>query len=82
MRNVTLAIEEDVLQKARVRAAREGTSVNEVIRHHLAEYAGREDRIREAMDRVLEAAAKYSGRLKGGKWSREEIYEERSRRGR
>jgi len=81
MKNVTLAIEDEVLQKCRVRAAREGTSVNEVVRRFLAEYGSREERIRDAMDRVLEAAAKYRGGMKG-KWNREEIYEERFRRGR
>lgn len=81
MRNVTLAIEEDILQKARVRAAREGTSVNEVIRRYLAEYGGREDRIRAAMDRVLEEAAKYHGRSVGRRWTREEIHERKPPRG-
>jgi hypothetical protein len=81
MKNVTLAIEAEVLQKARVRAAKEGTSVNEVVRKYLAEYGSREERIRDAMDRVLEIAAKYKGRLKGGKFDRNAIYEERTRRG-
>jgi len=81
MRNVTLAIEEEVLKKARVRAAKEGTSVNAVIRKFLADYGSREERIRSAMAAVLEAAAKYEGRLEGGKFRREDAYEERSRRG-
>ncbi len=80
MRNVTLAIEEDVLQSARVRAAKEGTTVNAVIRKYLAEYGSQDDRIREAMDRVLEAAAKYKGRsLK--KTLRDEIYVRNPNRG-
>lgn len=82
MRNVTLAIEEETLRKARVRAVKEGTTVNELIRKYLAEYGSQEERIREAMDRVLEITAKYKGRFKGGKPRREDAYEERSRRGR
>ena len=81
MRNVTLAIEDEVLRKARIRAVKEGTSVNEIIRRHLAEYGSQDERVREAMDRVLESAAKYRGRLKGG-WKREDAYEERGPRGR
>jgi plasmid stability protein len=80
MTNLTLAIPEEDLQKARIRAAKEGTSVNEVVRRFIAEYGSSEERIRDAMDRVLEAAAKYRGTMKG-KWNREEIYEERFRRG-
>ena len=34
MRNVTLAIEEETLRKARVRAVKEGTTVNELIRKY------------------------------------------------
>ncbi|MCK6480378.1 MAG: hypothetical protein HUU06_13070 [Planctomycetaceae bacterium] len=82
MRNVTLAIEEEVLQEARIRAAKEGTTVNAVVREFLARYGARDRRLQTAMDRVLEAAAKYEGRLEGGKFRREAAYEERSRRGR
>ncbi len=90
MRNLTLAIPEETLQKARVRAVKEGTSVNEVIRKYLEEYGSQEDRIRDAMDRVLEAAAKYvasagsgaAGKVGKRKWSREETHERDSSRGR
>ena len=81
MRNVTLAIEEEVLKKARVRAAKEGTSVNAVIRKFLADYGSREERIRSAMAAVLEAAAKYEGRLPKKRWTRDEIHVRNPRRG-
>ena len=81
MRNVTLAIEDEVLRKARIRAVKEGTSVNEVIRRHLAQYGSQDERLREAMDRILESSAKYQGRLKGG-WKREDAYRGRVPRGR
>jgi hypothetical protein len=82
MRNVTLAIEDDVLQKARIRAVKEGTTVNEVIRRYLAEYAAREESLRAVTDRILEASAKYHGRIKGGSLRREDIYDRGARRGR
>ena len=81
MRNVTLAIEEDVLRKARIQAAKDGTTVNEVIRRYLAEYGSREDRVREAMDRFLEAAGRYHGRIKGGRFRREDVYVRNPKRG-
>ncbi len=39
MANLTLAIDEDLLRRARVRAADQGTSVNAVVRELLAGYA-------------------------------------------
>ena len=39
MGNLTLAIDEDLLRRARVRAADQGTSVNAVVRELLAGYA-------------------------------------------
>jgi hypothetical protein len=42
MANLTLSIDEHVLHAARVRAVKEGTSVNEICRRALEAYAGRE----------------------------------------
>ena len=39
MANLTLAIDEDLLRRARVRAAGQGTSVNAVVRELLVGYA-------------------------------------------
>ena len=39
MGNLTLAIDEDILRRARVRAADQGTSVNAVVRELLGGYA-------------------------------------------
>lgn len=39
MGNLTLAIDEDILRRARVRAADQGTSVNAVVRELLVGYA-------------------------------------------
>lgn len=43
MANITLSIDEALLQAARVRAIREGTSVNEVCRRAIELYARRQD---------------------------------------
>jgi hypothetical protein len=73
--NLTLRIPDEDLKRARIRAIEEGTSVNEVVRKWIKEYGEREDRIRAAMDRVLEASARYHGRIKGGRFDRAEVYE-------
>lgn len=43
MANVTLSIDDALLQAARVRATQEGTSVNEVCRRAIEAYARRQD---------------------------------------
>lgn len=40
MANVTLVVDDDLLRRARIRAAERGTSVNAVIRELLEQFAG------------------------------------------
>jgi hypothetical protein len=74
---ITLSIEDALLQAARVRAVKEGTSVNEVCRQAIEAYARRQDdrlkRYRELQAR-LDAAPGVSGK-RGGKESREALYD-------
>lgn len=81
MSNLTLKIPDEELQLARIRALKEGTSVNEIVRRYLKEYGRREERMLAAMDRVLEAAASYHGKIKGGRLNRAEIYDRTAKRG-
>jgi hypothetical protein len=77
MANVTLSIDEALLQAARVRAVKEGTSVNEICRRAIEVYARRQDdgltRSRELQAR-LDADPGVSGK-RLPKMSREELYE-------
>jgi hypothetical protein len=50
--NVTLAIEEELLQEARAVASRHRTSVNELIRKYLQQLVGQEHRRKAALDRI------------------------------
>jgi plasmid stability protein len=52
VRNLTLAIDDDVLRLARVRAAEQGTSVNAVVRDLLAGFAAT-DRVHAARRRLV-----------------------------
>jgi hypothetical protein len=55
MANITLSIEDALLQAARVRAVKEGTSVNEVCRRAIELYARRKD---DRLARYLELQAR------------------------
>ena len=77
MANITLSIDEALLQAARVRAIKEGTSVNEICRRAIEAYARRQDdrlaRFRELQAR-LDADPGVSGR-RLGKEGRDALYD-------
>ena len=65
MANLTLAINDDLLHRARVRAAEQGTSVNAVVRDLLVAYSAA-DRV-EAARRRLVALSVSSAAGSGGR---------------
>ncbi|MBI03415.1 MAG: hypothetical protein CL468_05240 [Acidimicrobiaceae bacterium] len=65
MANLTLAIDDDLLHRARVRAAEQGTSVNAVVRDLLVAYSAA-DRV-EAARRRLVALSVSSAAGSGGR---------------
>jgi antitoxin component of RelBE/YafQ-DinJ toxin-antitoxin module len=75
MKNITLSIEEDVLQEARKIAAERGTTINAIVRASLAELVRQKTRTRDALKRMRELAEQ--GGMEVGKktWSREDIHE-------
>ena len=77
MANITLSIDDAVLQAARVRAVQEGTSVNEICRRAIEVYARRQDdrvaRYRELQARI--DAAPGAGAAQMPPVGREALYE-------
>lgn len=76
MANLTIAVDDDELRRARVRAAEQGTSVNAVLRAELSRYAqAGADR---AADSFLAVARAHPGAsTSGNQWSRDELYLDR-----
>ncbi len=76
MKNITLAVEEGVLEKVRLVAAQKRTTVNAMVRDYLAEIAGRDEKIAKARRELLRLMETSEGRM-GPDWkfSREETYE-------
>ncbi len=73
MANLTVSIDDDVLRRARQRAAANGTSVNQLVREFLEQYAGGSDS--SARNRILtfsDAAQSSSGDA-GRTWNRDEL---------
>ena len=78
MANVTFAIDEDVLRRARIKAIEQNTSVNAVVREFLESYAGKDEQeaaVREFLE--LAKRSRASSGPEGRTWKREDIYEDR-----
>jgi hypothetical protein len=76
MRNITLAIEDEILERARVVAAENRTTVNAMVREFLAEVAGRDERREKARAALLELMRNSKASLRPDfKFDREESHE-------
>jgi hypothetical protein len=77
-RNITLAIDDEVLDKARVIAAERRTTVNAMVREFLTRTAMEKDDLAETRRRLRELAETSSGRVGPNfVWNREDLYEDR-----
>ncbi len=74
--NLTLQLDSNVIQRAKVVAARRGTSVSALVAQELDAIVARDDRYEAARRRALEvlAAATPGG---GRSWTRDDLYAER-----
>ena len=73
--NLTLTIDDELLKRARVRAVRENTSVNAIVRQYLESYAGAEA-MASARARLVELSqTTSSGSGPGGRsWGRDDLH--------
>ncbi|HVF61009.1 MAG TPA: hypothetical protein VNJ70_14475 [Thermoanaerobaculia bacterium] len=74
MRNLTLAIEDEVLEAARRLALERGTTVNQLVRDHLAHLVTREDRRRAAAERLKRAMQEEPTEVGPRTWTREDLH--------
>ncbi len=77
MKNITLAIDDKVLQDARQYAARRNTTVNALVRDHLTRLAAEDDRLSQARARLRELAER-STAFMGPPLTRDEINDRHS----
>jgi hypothetical protein len=77
MKNITLSIDEEILERARLFAVKRKTTVNGLVRSYLTELATSDDRTAMARRRLLELADKSEADMgEGYKWNREALYED------
>lgn len=77
MKNITLAVDEEVLRAARRYAANHDTTVNALVRDYLTSLVAFEDKAGKAREELVEMAKKSKARMGLWKWNREDAYEGR-----
>ena len=75
MKNITLSIDESVIHAVRLYAAERGSTVNALVREFLTGIAQREDRARNARQRIRELSERSTARIGPRTWTREELHE-------
>ena len=75
MKNITLAVDEDVLAAVRRYAVAHNTSINGLVRDHLARIAASEDRARSAIAELRAMSDRSSAELGPVTWTRSEIHD-------
>ena len=72
--NITLSVDDEVVERARRQAEILGTSVNQLVRNYLEELAGKRDPKAEAAEFTRLSRLSH-GNSRGWKFNREEIHE-------
>jgi hypothetical protein len=76
MKNITLAIDEVVLERARLVAVEQKTTINAMVREFLADVAGRDERLERGREGLRELMRNSKGRMRPDfKFNREETHE-------
>lgn len=76
MPNITLALDADVIERARSLAEAQGKSLNQLVRAYLEDLAGPQNS-KELVEEFLRLSAESGGDSKGWRFNRDEVYERR-----
>lgn len=75
MKNITLAIDEEVLAVVRRYSAEHNRSVNSLVREYLTNIAKREDRARQARKNLRILSENSTAKKESNTWGRDDLYE-------
>jgi hypothetical protein len=73
-KNLTVQVDQEIIDRAKVLAARKGTSISGLVARELRELVESDARYEEAKRRALRGLRSASGRG-GRRWKREDLYE-------
>jgi hypothetical protein len=74
MKNLTLSIDEDVLEEARKRALERGTSVNQMVREYLEDVSGMNEKRHRALQKLKETWKASEIEVGEITWDREQLH--------
>ncbi len=77
MANLTIAVDGETLRKARLRAMREGSTVNKLLREFLESYVDTRNEQISAVQNIIAVAKKTKSGHVGKRWTRDELYDRR-----
>ncbi len=72
--NLTLSISDELIQEARQRAEALGTSVNQLVREYLEDFAGKSD-LHAVAEELRRLSLTSQGNSQGWKFNREELHQ-------
>ncbi len=73
-KNITLAVDDELLERFRLHAAQRKTSVNALLRRHMEEAVGLEERRRSAIAQMLKLGRETKARIDMSGWDRAASY--------
>ncbi|MFC4291283.1 hypothetical protein ACFOWX_02525 [Sphingorhabdus arenilitoris] len=73
-KNITLAVDEKLLDQYRLLAAQQNTTVNALVRKHMEETVGMEKRRQSAIAKMLELGRTTKAKFDMSGWDREASY--------
>ena len=73
MKNITIALDPDLIQQSRLYARKQGISLNRLIRQFLQNLTSGDKE--NFLDQAFELMDKAGGNSKGQKWEREDLYD-------
>ncbi|MCI0652975.1 MAG: DUF6364 family protein [Methylococcaceae bacterium] len=75
MKNITLSIDERVLEKVRRYASESGSSVNQLVREFLTGIAERNDRADQVKRQIRDLSEQSTAQIGSKSWTRDELHE-------
>jgi plasmid stability protein len=75
MKNITLSIDDALLDQARVYAAKRGTSVTALVREYLIQVANADDRIQRARAEIRKMSGRDGLAVGDQHWSRDDLHD-------
>lgn len=73
-KNITLAVDDELLERFRLHAAQRKTSVNALLRRHMEDAVGLEERRRGAIAQMLKLGRETTARIDMSGWDRAASY--------